>query len=478
MSGAGCSVADVLLDRTDVGCTSGAVPCSQSHSIDADTAREAETVVSIETDDERPVSAKDVEDCVRMLSQLSPNERELRRVAEAARLNIRVSFLDEQVSHLLGGQEVTKQGKAIEFEEIEPWPWHVDGADLLDEVAGIFRRYVSLPPNAEITLALWTVFSYCFEEGDVAPILLINSPVKRCGKTTTLSVLNRLCSKPLPASNITAAALFRTVEAFKPTLLIDEADSFLRDKEDLRGVINSGHTRATARVLRVVGDDSEPRAFSTWCPKVIAGIGKMQDTIEDRAIIITLQRKLPDEVFARLRARDDFPDTRRRIARWRRDHLRDLKNVRLDPPSFLNDRAADNWEPLLTIAHLCGGSWPNLALKACRPKEVAPGAEGLAVELLRDIRTIFDKRDRMPSVEMLAALTCDPEKAWATCRHGAPLDARQLAQLLRDFGIASQTIRLPSNETPKGYKKSQFENVWSRYLPDASDGAATTPQGM
>lgn len=478
MSGEAFSVADVEQERTDVICTSGAVPCAQSDSFVADTAREADTVASIEADAERPVSAKDVEDCVRMLSQLPPIEREVRRAAEAARLNIRLSFLDEQISQLLGGQEATKQGKAIEFEEIEPWPQQVDGAGLLDEIAGIFRRYVSLPQNAEIALALWTVFSYCFEEGDVAPILLINSPVKRCGKTTTLSVLNRLCSKPLPASNITAAALFRTVEAYKPTLLIDEADSFLREKEELRGVINSGHTRATASVLRVVGDDSEPRAFSTWCPKVIAGIGKMQDTIEDRAIIITLQRKLPHEVFARLRARDDFPDTRRRIARWRRDHLEELKQVRLDPPPFLNDRAADNWEPLLTIAHLCGGSWLNLALEACRPKEVAPGSEGLAVELLRDIRTIFDKRDRMPSVELLAALTCDPEKAWATCRNGAPLDARQLAQLLRGFRIASQTIRLQSNETPKGYKRQQFEDAWSRYLPDGADGAATTPQAM
>lgn len=45
---------------------------------------------------------------------------------------------------------------------------------------------------------------------------------------------------------------------WKPTMLIDEADTFLCDNDELRGVLNTGHTRATAYVIRTVGEDHEP----------------------------------------------------------------------------------------------------------------------------------------------------------------------------------------------------------------------------
>src|SRR5260221_610896 len=83
-------------------------------------------------------------------------------------------------------------------------------------------------------------------------LLIINSPEKGCGKTTVLDVVGRTCSRPLFTSNITPAALFRVVEAVQPTLLIDEADSFAAENEELRGVINSGHTRSGAFVIRTV----------------------------------------------------------------------------------------------------------------------------------------------------------------------------------------------------------------------------------
>jgi hypothetical protein len=108
-----------------------------------------------------------------------------------------------------------------------------------------------------------------------SPLLALTSPEKRCGKTTTLSLLTRLVPRPLLSSNISPAALFRIVEKYCPTLLIDEADSFLRDKEELRGILNSGHTRDAAYVVRTVGDDKEPCRFSTWAPKAVALIGRL-----------------------------------------------------------------------------------------------------------------------------------------------------------------------------------------------------------
>ena len=67
------------------------------------------------------------------------------------------------------------------------------------------------------------------------------------------------------AANITASSLFRYIEAVRPTLLIDEGDAFVKDNEELRGVLNSGHTKVAANVIRNVEVNGEykPRRFST-----------------------------------------------------------------------------------------------------------------------------------------------------------------------------------------------------------------------
>jgi putative DNA primase/helicase len=91
---------------------------------------------------------------------------------------------------------------------------------------------------------------------------------------------------------MSSAAVFRAVEAFAPTLIIDEADTFLTpEKPELIGILNSSHVRATAYVVRVVGDDHEVKSFSTWCAKAIALIGELPGTLQDRSIIVRMHRK-------------------------------------------------------------------------------------------------------------------------------------------------------------------------------------------
>ena len=109
-------------------------------------------------------------------------------------------------------------------------------------------------------------------------------------------------------------------------MLIDEADAFLRENEELRGIINSGHTRQSAYVIRTVGDDFEVKQFSTWAAKAIAGIGKLADTIMDRAIVLTLRRKLPNEKIERLRYAESglFETLARKLARFEQDHGRNI----------------------------------------------------------------------------------------------------------------------------------------------------------
>jgi putative DNA primase/helicase len=97
----------------------------------------------------------------------------------------------------------------------------------------------------------------------VSPRLCARSPMKGCGKTTLEDVLGRIVLRPLPTANVSPPAIFRVVEAHRPTLLIDEADTFVSQKDELRGVLNSGHRKGRS-VLRTVGDDHEPRRCWVW----------------------------------------------------------------------------------------------------------------------------------------------------------------------------------------------------------------------
>ena len=136
----------------------------------------------------------------------------------------------------------------------------------------------------------------------------------------------------------------------------------------MRGILNSGHTRAAAYVIRSVetNGDHKPKRFSTWTPKAIAAIGELADTLRDRAVILQLQRKPRTAKVARLRKRDceEFALLRRKAARWAADNFDKLRDPEPEIPDSLDDRAADNWRPLLPIADLAGDAWPRRAREA------------------------------------------------------------------------------------------------------------------
>jgi putative DNA primase/helicase len=123
-----------------------------------------------------------------------------------------------------------------------------------------------------------------------------------------------------------------------PTLLIDEADTFLAGNEELRGILNAGHNRAYAYVLRAVGEDYEPKQFRVWAPKAIAKIGRLPPTLHSRAIQIKLQRKRIDENVVALRADrlGHLEPLRRQAARWIIDNSMSLKASEPEVPENLD----------------------------------------------------------------------------------------------------------------------------------------------
>lgn len=362
-----------------------------------------------------------------------------------------------------------KQGSPVIMGDPEPWPEPVDGAGLLDELAATFRRYLALPDGADVALPLWVLHTYVFDAFPITPRLGFTSATKRCGKTTAQTLTGQLVPRPLTTANITTAALFRAVEAYKPTVLIDEADTFLEERQELRGLLNAGHFRPTAYVIRTVGEDHEVRVFSVWAPASVALIGSLPSTLADRSIEIRMRRKNPDERVERLRLDrlDELEPLRRKAARWAQDNMEALAHIDPEVPSELHDRAADNWRPLLAIAEVAGGDWPKRARQAALVLSGAVSEDGdIGPELLADIYDVFKERGKaaLASAALVDALVDMKERPWATYRRGNPLTAHQLARLLAPFDIRPKKIRF-GERVAQGYAREQFKDAWRRYPP-------------
>lgn len=403
------------------------------------------------------------EQAVARLAALSPMEYDKVRETEAETLGVRVSTLDAEVKAARKADEAAG-GATMTMDDPEPWPEPVDGAALLTEIAETIDRFMVMPSPAVTATALWVVHSHAHDAARVSPILAVTSPQKRCGKTTLLTLLNALVRRPLPASNITAAALFRAVEKWAPALLIDEADTFLRDSDDLRGVINSGHNRAGAFVIRTVGDEHEPRAFSTWAPKAIALIGNLPDTLADRSVAVELRRKTAREPAEPLRVdRLRLDEVQARCTRWAADHDADLRHGDPEIPAGLNDRMADNWRCLLAIADAAGGEWPERARAALVAMQPEDGDDAAGVMLLEDIQEVIDRRDKIGSAELVAMLTAREDRPWCEWRGGRPITPRQIAKLLKPFGIKPRQVRIGESNV-QGYRRGDFDDAFARYL--------------
>lgn len=421
----------------------------------------------------RPEPTDDDARAIARLAGMNPLDYHRARKPTAERLGVSVAALDQAVK--LARKDTAADnlpGKPLRFDTPEPWPHPVDGAALLDCIHAEIKRFCVLDPASRIAAALWTVFTYAVDHAHTAPILYLTSPEPRCGKTTLLNLLGKLVAKPLPAANVTPSALFRTIEAASPTILLDEADAGLNENEDLRGLLNSGHTRVSAFVIRIEGDNREPRQFSTWGCRAIAGIGKGSQTIMDRSVVILLRRRLPTETVEKLRHAPaaHFDRLKRQAARFVADHAARLETARPSLPDSLNDRAQDNWEPLLAIADLAGGDWPALARDAALT--LAGSTEetkSLRTELLEDIRGVFQRipGDRIATEALLEQLNGDPERPWATYNRGKPMTAKNLSGFLGHFGIKSGNIRFPDGSQSKGYLASAFVDAFARYLQSA-----------
>jgi putative DNA primase/helicase len=445
------------------------------------------------------------------LAALSAIEYERERVEAAKRMGIsRVSVLDRLVQAKRDGDRTSDdkklQGHALVFDDPEPWDESVDGAKLLDELTAIIHVYVILEDEEAWCVALWIVYTYAADAFRFSPRLGVTSATRGCGKSTLFDLIRTLAFRGQSTANITAAAVFRMIDQYHPTLLIDEADQFLGSKDDLKGLLNSGHKRGD-KIWRVLGENQDLRGFDIFGPVAIGQIGMLPNTLIERAIPIVMKRRKKTDPEPEEFSDDKLEPFRvlaRKAQRWADDHRIEIGGAKPELPPEVYNRVRDNWRVLKRIAMVAGGEWPNhvdaAALKAIKNNVISD--DDLLTLLLSDIydiefqyvitetmqydngereeRPVYTGEDEIRSEALVDILTKMEGRPWPEMptrdgKEGKKLTPNKLARLLKPVSVTPDMIG-PSWKRVSGYRRECFREAFDRYLPEKVKEAPKHPK--
>lgn len=364
---------------------------------------------------------------------------------------------------------------------------NLNGADVLDQVAGFIKQYAVFPNEHSLTaVTLWAAHTHVADLFYVTPRLILDSAEAGSGKTRVLELLNLLCRAPEMMLSPTTAALFRLIEEGPITVLFDEVDAIFNPKnsgnyEDLRALLNAGYKRS-ATIPRCVGDAAKMKVqrFKVFSPVALAGIaGNMPTTITTRAVTVHMRKRGQGETVKPYEEEDAETEAKPildALVTWTGQARATLRGNRPLMPTGVVDRPAEVWRALVAVAYAAGGDWPDRAREACQHFVLGPRStpQTFGVRLLTDLLTVFAGADRLPTVEVLEKLLGLEDSAW-TDVYGKPLDARRLARELGRYEVAPVPFKDGNNKTVKGYTTFPVEtkenvsaglaDAWSRYLP-------------
>lgn len=367
-----------------------------------------------------------------------------------------------------------------------------EGAAILDEIERTLSRFVAFPTESHLHgVTLWAAFTHLIGVLDDAPRLWIHSPEPGSGKSRLLEVLAKLVRDSVKTVNTSTAYLARRIDDSSPTILLDEADTIFgrgivnATTEELRGIINSGYRRGEyyRRASPTGSGKVELQEFHTFSPVALASLGdNMPDTIRTRSLMVPMRRRAPGEKVEPYRERvngSELDALHARLAAWARTAEARIGNPWPELPESVVDRAADVWEPLISVADAAGGRWPaiarEIAVELVAEAENRPATVG--VRLLADIRRVIGDRKRIPAAELLHSLTGLEDAPWADLAGKGAIDSRYLGRMFDGYGIPpSKAIRFGDNiGTAKGWERSAFVDAWARYLPENPKPPTTLP---
>ncbi len=288
-------------------------------------------------------------------------------------------------------------------------------SDLVEEIQAFIHRYVDVTPLFEKIATYYALLSWIYDGFNELPYLRLRGD-PGCGKTRFLLTVGALCYKPIFASGAsTVSPLFRILDAFRGTLIIDEGDFRLSDERaEIVKILNNGNAKGFPVLRTEVSNKREfnRTAYSVFGPKLVA----TRSLFEDRA----LESRCLTEAMGQYRLRTDvpinLPSSYKDEARHLRNKLllfrfRHLQSVRTD--DRLVDRAIEPrlnqvFVPLLSIVEdeLVRAEVRGLA-RRYNEELVADRGMDTEAQVLDVIKETFASGEARPSVNAIASLFVD-----------------------------------------------------------------------
>jgi hypothetical protein len=413
--------------------------------------------------------------------------------------------------HKLYAEKDQEQKQKDELPKIEFNPQPTETAIVTDEEGAVrrleafFAKYLVLPPGLALVLSLWTIGTHMFDLFDIFPYLAITAVAMRCGKSRVLDLIWHVSRMASYSANISPAALFRIIDAFHPTILLDEAEGLINPKSEtaliMVGLLNAGHSKK-AHVLRAVPASAGNakvtlEQLNLFCPKAFTAIGKLPLTLADRSIAIRMQRRRSDQPIARYLSRKATTEGLERLAEIKSLVEKNCAAIQKEYEAVedygqLVDREADNWASLLAI---CGVIAPSrirelqlTAMQNGSEKDQANADTSVAMLLIADLQDILKKLLTKEQLELfkdsdvpgfssktlLNELWQIRESPWGD-EHGLQhLTAWKLSSLLRPFEVYVHKIWEGERKMEKGkmvpvrfqgYRVADLERAIGLYAP-------------
>jgi hypothetical protein len=187
--------------------------------------------------------------------------------------------------------------KAILFpSKVEPYS---DEKTLLDDIQNFVRKYVAISEFYERLVCYYILFSWIYDCFNVLPYLRVLGDYGT-GKSRFLQVIGSLCYRPIFCSGAaTTSPIFRLIEKFKGTLIVDEGD--FRDSDEharLIKIFNQGYMKGFPVIINEpIGNRYEPRSYDVYSPKILATRNEFKDkALESRCITEIMDGNLRDDI--------------------------------------------------------------------------------------------------------------------------------------------------------------------------------------
>lgn len=366
--------------------------------------------------------------------------------------------------------------------------------DLIHRVAQLLNRHIFFKDKrSALLIATWVLGTYIYDIFTFYGYLWVNSPVKRCAKSLLLDILSQLCSKATPRlSNISEASIFRLAN-LGHTLILDELENVRgEDKEKYQAVmtvLNAGFQAGgkVPRVERVKDSGFEVVYFNAYSSKVLAGINRLVDTIEDRSFKVPMVRKTKDEKVERFnlrKQRKELEGLRRELELWREERRGAIEALydglgEIPEMASLDDRFKDISEPLVSIASYADAEAANgqrrilpdlvsLLLDLSGKRSESEKREGIAA-FIPVAEKILDGRDEdfIPSGDLMKKVQEVDELSWIG-------STKMLASFLGKFDLPPKP---KSGGTVRGYKitREWVEEAKNRYSVLISESEVSQP---